>query len=191
MAKRILLAAVAGGVALFMWGFVSHMVLPLGETGISSLPQEQATIDSLKSSVPRPGLYFFPAGTNGQMPPEKVGGSWGMLIYHPQGASNLMTRQLINEFIMNIVQALIGAYLLTLVPGLTSYVSRVGVVFLLGVFGALATNIEYWNWYGFPANYTMATIADEMIGMLVVGLVVAAFIKPPAAPARLTVAHAA
>jgi hypothetical protein len=38
---------------------------------------------------------------------------------------------------------------------------------------ALATNVEYWDWYGFPANYTAAYMLDKVIGLLVVGLVVA------------------
>jgi hypothetical protein len=192
MTKKILLAAMVGGVALFFWGFVSHMLTPLGTTGIQTLPQEQAVMDSLKASVPHSGLYFFPGMQAGQtLPPEQVGGPWGIMVFHPTGATTLMTGQLVNEFILNVVQALIAAYLLSLIPGLTGYISRVGFVFALGVFGALATNVEYWNWYGFPLTYTIATIADDVIGFLVVGLVVAAFVKPRAEPARLAVPRAA
>jgi hypothetical protein len=38
---------------------------------------------------------------------------------------------------------------------------------------ALATNVEYWDWYGFPINYTLAYMLDKVIGFAVVGLVVA------------------
>jgi hypothetical protein len=61
---------------------------------------------------------------------------------------------------------------------LVRYPQRVGFVFVLGILSAIATNIEYWNWYGFPSSYTMAYIIDKLIGFMVVGLVVAAFVKP-------------
>jgi hypothetical protein len=92
-----------------------------------------------------------------------------------------MSRPLVNECILNIVQALIAAFLLSLATGLGGYLSRVGFVAGLGLFAAIGINIEYWNWYGFPANYTVATIADKFIGFLIVGLVAAALVKPASA----------
>jgi hypothetical protein len=34
MAKKILLAGILGGLALFAWESLAHMVLPLGDAGI-------------------------------------------------------------------------------------------------------------------------------------------------------------
>jgi large-conductance mechanosensitive channel len=182
MSKRILLAGLVGGVALFFWGFLSHAVLGLGQVGMRFLPQEQAVVEPLKAAVPQRGLYYFPQeDAEGKIAPDKAGGPYGILIYHPTGASPMMTGQLINEFILNVIQALIAAFLLSLAVGLTGYASRVGVVFVLGVLSGLATNVEYWNWYGFPANYTLAAVVDEIIGFLVVGLIVAALVKPATA----------
>jgi hypothetical protein len=192
MTKRILLAGLLGGVALFAWGALSHTVLPLGEVGIQFLPQEQVVMDALKASTPQAGFYFFPRlDASNNLPPEKAGGPHGLVIYHPTGASMMMTGQLINEFILNVVQALIAAFLLSLATGVTGYASRVGVVVLLGILTSAATNVEYWNWYGFPANYTVANIVGDTIGFLVVGLIAAAVLKPPAAQPTLSVARAA
>lgn len=182
MAKRILLAGVLGGVALFLWGGLSHMVLGLGEMGVQALPQQQPTVDAMKASVAKAGLYYFPQGDGkGNLSPAETNGPWGILIYHPTGASFAMSRQLVNECILNIVQALIAAFLLSLATGLGGYVSCVGFVAALGLLAAVGINVEYWNWYGFPANYTTATIADKFIGFLIVGLVAAALVKPAAA----------
>ena len=38
MTKRILLAGVLGGIAMFVWASLAHMVLPLGQTGIKEIP---------------------------------------------------------------------------------------------------------------------------------------------------------
>lgn len=36
----IILAGIAGGIAMFIWSFRSHTVLPLGEVGVRMLPNE-------------------------------------------------------------------------------------------------------------------------------------------------------
>jgi hypothetical protein len=192
MSKRILLAGLLGGVALFFWGFLSHTVLPLGELGVQNLPQDHAVIDAMRAAIPASGFYFFPrVDASQKIAADQLNGPHGIVIYHPSGASMMMTGQLINEFILNVTQALIAAYLLSLATGLTKYTSRVGLVLVLGVLSGIATNVEYWNWYGFPANYTVGMIADEVIGFLVVGLIVAALVKPPGVVRQLATAKAA
>jgi hypothetical protein len=35
---------------------------------------------------------------------------------------------------------------------------------------SLATNVSYWNWYGFPASYTLAYMSTQIVGFLVAGV---------------------
>jgi hypothetical protein len=181
MAKRILLAGVLGGFALFMWGGLSHMVLGLGAVGIQNLPQQQPVMDALKATVPQPGFYFFPqVDASGKVQPEKAGGPYGIMIYHTSGAGAPMAAQLINECLLNIVLALLAAWLLSLASGLSGYIARAGFVTVVGLAVGLMTHVQYWNWYGFPLSYTIASVAITVIGFLIVGLIAAAFVKPPA-----------
>jgi len=181
MAKRILLAGVLGGLALFLWGGLAHDVLGLGSVGIQNLPQQQPVMDALKLSAPPSGFYIFPpVDAAAKVAPDKVGGPYGMMIYHSAGAGGGMGGQLVNEFILNIVLALFAAYLLSLASGLTGYLARVGFVTLLGLTVGLMLNVEYWNWYGFPMSYTIASIAIVVIGFLFIGLIAAAIVKSPA-----------
>jgi hypothetical protein len=89
---------------------------------------------------------------------------------------------MIHEFLKQFAQALIAAFLLSLTV-LVSYVSRVGFVLGIGVSAAIATNVSYWIWYGFPLNYTCAQIIMELVSALVAGLAIAAILKPRAAMA--------
>lgn len=181
MAKRILLAGILGGFALFLWGGLSHMVLGLGQVGIQYLPQQEPVMDALKAAVPKSGFYFFPmADAAMKLPPEKAGGPYGIMIYHSSGAGGPMTSQLIKECALNIVMALFAAYVLSLASGLAGYGSRVGFVTLLGLMVGLMTNVQYWNWYGFPMNYTAVGVFNDVVGFLIVGLIAAAFVKSAA-----------
>jgi hypothetical protein len=60
---------------------------------------------------------------------------------------------------------------------LASFASKLGFVVAAGLLAALATNISYWNWYGFPLTYTAAYMTTEIVGFICVGLVAAAYLK--------------
>ena len=57
---KILLGGVVGGLAIFFWGFVAHMLLPLGELGLRTIPNEDELIATIKKDVREPRLYFVP-----------------------------------------------------------------------------------------------------------------------------------
>ena len=60
--SRILLAALLGGLALFVWESVAHMALPLGEAGVRGLGEhETPMLAAFKDHVKEPGFYYFPA----------------------------------------------------------------------------------------------------------------------------------
>ena len=60
---KILIGGVVGGIIIFFWGFVSHMVLPIGEMGIKQVPNEDALAAAMKADVPGPDCTSCPVGT--------------------------------------------------------------------------------------------------------------------------------
>jgi hypothetical protein len=100
----------------------------------------------------------------------------GILIYHPAGAQSMTAGQLGTEFLTELMEALLAVILLSQTR-LTSFASRMGFVLGAGVLAMIATNVSYWNWYGFPASYTAAYMATGIVGFLCVGLVAAAVMK--------------
>ena len=49
---------------------------------------------------------------------------------------------------------------------------------MLGLFAVVQVDGPYANWYGFPCAYLRATMLDTVIEWTLVGLVLAAMIKP-------------
>ena len=183
---RVLIAAILGGLVFFFWGFVAHEVLGLGQVGIKDLPNEQVVLPVLSSSITEPGFYFFPGlglpanpsseqkkAAMQQFQQKASSGPMGFVIYHPIGNQVLTMRQLGREFGLDVTLALIAAILLSWTGGLTSFASRVAFVTLAGFMAALLTNFQYWNWYGFPANYTLAIMATQVIGFFLAAIVIA------------------
>jgi hypothetical protein len=173
------LAGLLGGLVVFVWSAFSHMVLPLGDVGMRSLPKEEAVLGVFRTTLPEPGMYFFP----GMDPKDKSAaareawaakyrtGPAGLLIYHPIGGEAPSARMLGVELLSNILAALVAAYALTRLRA--GYLRRVATVAALGLFGWLSVSVSYWNWYGFPGNYILAEGADQVAGWFLGGLVLA------------------
>lgn len=182
MTKKVLLGSVLGGLALFVWGFISHMLLPLGEVGIKVMPNEEPVMAAMSESLSEPGFYFFPGAGGHEMTQEWTEkyrqGPIGVLIYHPTGREPLSPGQLLFELLFNILAAGVATFLLVSASdSLDGYGPKVLFVTLLGLLPGFDVDAGYWNWYGFPGDYTVAVMADHLIGWLVAGLVLAFFLQ--------------
>lgn len=175
MNKRTLLAGVLGALAMFVWTSLAHTVLPLGEAGIKQIDNEQALLSTMQSTLTAPGFYLFPKMTPGdRAQSEKLlaTGPSGVLIYFPQREFSF-GKLLAVEFGVELLQCLIAVTLLSL-ASVGSFGGRLGFYALLGLLAALATNVSYWNWYGFPTAYTLSYMFINWTAYVIAGLVAAA-----------------
>ncbi len=189
MTTRAFVAAILGGITMFIWSFLAHDLLPLGETGMREFKDEAAMLDALKTNLgDAHGLYHFPghkAGPNATRQEKSdamkhamekaASGPSGVLLYHPTREFSF-GKLLGIEFATELLEAMLVVFLLTQ-TGIESFSGRIGFVFVAGILAAITTNIPYWNWYGFPSNYTAAYMSIEIIGFLCVGLVAALLLK--------------
>jgi hypothetical protein len=201
MKKRVFLAGLLGGIAMFAWTSLAHMALPLGDAGIKEIPNEQGVLSAMHVSLGEaPGFYFFPGtglGPDATMQQKRAAmdqygqklavNPSGILIYHPAGAKPMTAGQLGTEFLTELIEALLAVTLLSQTR-LSSFASRFGFVIGAGVLATIATNVSYWNWYGFPATYTAAYMMTGIIGFLCVGLVAAAVMKERVSATRAATA---
>jgi hypothetical protein len=190
MTKRIWLAGLLGGIGMFLWMSLAHVVLPLGTIGISEIPSEAPLLASMQASMGMtPGLYFFPGiGVPPSASREAQNAAMrnydqklavlpsGLLVYHPPGAKAFTPGQLIIEFLTELLEVLIVVWLLAQTR-LGSFARRVGFVTAAGIMASLATNVPYWNWYGFPTNYTVVYMLTEITGYFVAGVIAAFMLR--------------
>jgi hypothetical protein len=187
---RRLLAAIAGGIVVFVWSAASHMALGLGTAGIRSIPNEERVAQAIRGVVTEPGLYFFPGfDPSRKMTPEEEKawteryrrGPSGILVVEPGGREPMEPTQLVIELLADILAAGVAAFILAGLGG--PFLARAGAVGLLGVFEWADVNVSYWNWYKFPTVYTGAALVEQVVGWTLAGLAMALILRGRSRPA--------
>ena len=182
---RVVLAAIVGGVLLFVWGFVAHMLLPFSKDAVKQMPNEQVVLSTLQTNLPERGMYFFPGMDTSRQPTPEEQTAWeakiasgpsGLLVYRPSGGTGMTARTLVAEFFSNVLAALVAAMVLLGVRG--SYGARVFTVAALGIVAWLSVSVSQWIWYGFTSPFLFADFVDQFGGWLLAGFGIAAMLKP-------------
>ena len=162
---RILLAAIVGGIVMFIWTSIAHMALPLGEAGINEVPNESPLLSAMQSSMgEKTGLYIFPGLGVGKdatrtekneamkkMQERIASNPSGILMYHPPGRQFAFGKSLAVEFGTEVLQALLVISLLAQTR-IGSFAGRVGFVLIAGLLASITTNVCTGNCTIFPAS---------------------------------------
>lgn len=182
--KKLLISALAGGVALFLWGWLTW-VLPIHSGTIKTINNEEAVVSALKTNIEEKGVYTFPGmeKSEDQAAIEEWNqkyqeGPIGMIIFNPNGTSPMNTGQIIIGLIISIISAYFTSWFLSRSTAVAySYLARVAYCGMLGILISVAVHLVNWNWMDYPADYTIGWIIDTVIGWLILGLVISAIIK--------------
>src|SRR5947209_7846675 len=183
---KILLAGILGGVVMFIWTSIAHMALPLGEAGLREIPNESAVLGAMQNNIgEQTGLYIFPAPGVGKnatrqekneamkhMGEKMATNPSGILMYHAPGRPMAFGKLLGIEFGTELLEAILVVFLLAQ-TSIASFAGRVGFVLVAGILASIATNVSYWNWYGFPCVFTASYMLIQIIGFFLVGIVAA------------------
>ena len=179
---RVLVAGLIGGILMFVWGVVAHMALGLGEVGLRLPTNENIALSGLPQGLGgEPGVYLLPA-----LDPKKMGDAaevrtysikairspYAFVVYQPQGTD--MTRmgpQIGRQWASDTLGGLALAFVMGL-AGL-GFRRRLAVAAAAAVFAWLGTTLPYWNWYRFPLDFTLAALAEQLIGWLIAGAAMA------------------
>jgi hypothetical protein len=102
------------------------------------------------------------------------------MVVYPGGRDPSLLKHLPIEAGTNIFCALLAAILVSqLRPG---FFRRVACVTLVGVLASILILVPYWNWYGFPTDFTLGQIAEQIVAWLLAGIVLALIVRPSAKP---------
>ena len=182
---RIVIAGLLGGIVMFAWGFVAHMLLPLGMVGLKTLPtaQQDVVLAATREVMQDEGVYILPSfedmadfedeAKRTAMGTRMTANPYALVIYHPQGVDtvNSMGANLGREFATNVLSAMLAAFVVSFAAaGLGLRAVLVGT---MGVFAWLCINVPQWNWYRFPLDFTLANLAMQAIGWLLAGFAIA------------------
>lgn len=183
---KSVLAAIVGGLVVFVWSAIAHMALPIGTMGISTLPDEQPVLDVLREKVPADGLYFIPGMDPQSKDPQNhenwqkkyESGPAGLLIVHPRGMKTMTAKLMAIELATDIAAAWIVALVFAAMAAGDG--RRMLIAALLGLFAWLSISVSYWNWYGYPLAYVTGEAIDQIVGWALGGLAMAKLVKPAA-----------
>ena len=192
---KILLAGIFGGIVMFIWTSIAHMALPLGEAGLGEIPNESAVLSAMQSNIgDQTGLYVFPGTGLGKNATRQEKGEAmkhmgekiaanpsGILMYHAPGLPLALGKLLGVELGTELLEAILVVFLLAQTR-IASFAGRVGFVLVAGILAAIATNVSYWNWYGFPCAYTVSYMLIQIVGFLCVGIVAALMLRKTTLP---------
>jgi hypothetical protein len=177
---RLIIAAILGGLVMFMWGAFSHMVIGLGNSAFKQVPNEAVVTAALKANMAEPGFYFIPGMDMTREPTEEEmaaftarhqEGPTASIIYHPTGSEVMSPRQLGVELASNIAAAFVVGLILMFAA--VGFGRGVIIATLIGLTAWLSIDVSYWNWYLFPANFVIPELIDQVAGWFLSGLVLA------------------
>lgn len=181
---RIIVAGLVGGLVMFLWSFVSHVVLPLGEVGVTTNWNEAATVAAMKNDIKEPGFYFFPGMDKAHAADEAKMAEWtakykagprGILIFHPTGEEPMGAKTMLTELGSNMLAAIAAALVISWL--ICNLFGRIAAAGLIGLAGWMSIDVSLWNWYGFPTSYTLAQGVDQVVGWLLSGIAIALILR--------------
>jgi hypothetical protein len=179
---RIAIAALLGAILVFIWQFLAHMVLPIGEMGFRLPQNEDVVLQAVTTGLPASGIYYLPSMDPAKMSDEAAMKAWAekakknpsvfaVVNPAPEGDPMSMAPHLVKQFITN----LISAFLVAFVLAATSWTMgmRIAGSLIFGVFGWLMNIVPQWNWYRFPADFMLGNLLEQGIGWLLAGVAIA------------------
>jgi hypothetical protein len=151
--KYLIVATIVGGIVIFLWGAVTHALLP---APMRFFTHEDAVVQAVRANTVGNGVYFAKSG---------ILASVAFLPDFGDKTLNI-TPNLVRQFLSDTLAALLLAIFFTRVPG--SVISKATWAGLAGLIAFLLKIVPYWNWYGFSSSF-MGMEALDLIGKFILG----------------------
>jgi hypothetical protein len=143
--NKLIVPSLLTAVVVFIWMFISWMVIGWHNVDIKNLPDGDALAEQMKQSINEPGIYLYPgqpedesdAGMDAWTARYKTGPNVNFMVYNPVGADPMDPMLFVKSFVINFIAAFIAGVLLMMTLAQNpSFWRRVIFVMLLGMFAA-------------------------------------------------------
>lgn len=174
---RHLLAALAGAVVVFFWGFLAYAAIGIWEFAYPTTKSDAAILETLEAALPDDGAYFVPTmpetymtdttdpdalAANKSFEERLAKGPIALILFRKDGMAPMAPAELVRGFAIEFVGALLLACLLSASRG--GVAGRIFFGFTVALFAALASWGVAGNFFHFPLAYMYANMADVVIG---------------------------
>jgi hypothetical protein len=169
--KKIIIAALVGGIILFMWQFVSWTLSGL-HTGMQKYTPKQDEILKYLGDNLEEGFYYlptYPEGTSneeaGKIMENSMGKPWAQVYYHKSLDAN-MGVNMVRGLVVDILAVLLLSWLL-MKMGNASMQTIILTTLAVGFIGYLTDVYTKSIWF---ETKTLADLIDVIVGWGVVGV---------------------
>jgi hypothetical protein len=192
---RVIVAVVLASVVQFSWGFAFYGALGGLEYTTSRATDEAAVTEAIQSALPESGTYFVPAcpGMNASEEATQAFEKRAALMqiqYTKDGFSKAQMPFVMGAgFGYTVLITFLAAWLLrAALPGLPTYFGRVGFVFGVGLFAAVARLSDV-IWFHHHWLFEVGQILFIAVAWLLAGVVLGAIIRPAKQNALAATTH--
>lgn len=176
--KPIALGSFLAAIAFFFWGFIFYMITGAPDKVIKSTPTDVGPV--LQEAFPESGTYFVPGIANSEEAAELMArGPVAMVHIQKEGLQAMDPMLMVGGFVHGWGYAILLGLLLQQICKKSGYGARVGFVTLAGFTGAFCSRVGDAIWWHKSWDWQLTELAYMTLGALVIGLVLAKFIKSP------------
>ena len=174
---RTIIAAILGGIFVFVWGFISWTILKLHESSILTFSNETEVAEVIVKNTPNDGVYYLPNAQENAENGIKSGPVIFASVRKGPDPDFVVWRPMLRSVLATITAALVLGIMLHFAAPQLNYAGKVFFVTLGGVFVALAGVYPNNIWWEFSVPFTVINIVDAVVGWFFGGLIMAALTR--------------
>jgi len=185
MTKKIILGGLAGSLIIFVWGFLTWVVLQWRAPEFSKMQQEETVTEALTKGAPADGVYYLPWSLPGPgedaakaeaaaMKKMREGIFAFVVVKHHAGMD--MAGPMLAHVAMQFAACALVMWLL-LRSAFVTFAARWYFVCIFGLAAAIACYGPELVWWHFPVAWTIGGIGEITVGFALAGLAMARIAK--------------
>ncbi|MDF1666575.1 MAG: hypothetical protein P1V97_32800 [Planctomycetota bacterium] len=186
--KRVIIAAFASAVIMFVWGFLWWAVSPFPHMALKSVPNEARWLNSVRQDIPESGVYIFPwmpedhsdaTAQEAFLQLHKTG-PIGMVFVRSKGFDPMAPSVMLSGFLHFLLSTIMVGFLLkSCLSSMNTYFKRCGFVMGFGLCATFFCHLSLPVWFHHDWSFWLVEAAYGCTAWSWAAFVMAAIIKPP------------